>query len=209
MSVVNVYVDGFNLYYGCLKGSPYKWLDLETLCGVLLPRDQVHKIRYFTARVSARPNDPQLPVRQETYLRALSTLPKVSIHYGEFYQSITRAYLAHPPLGGPNTVEVIKTEEKGSDVALATYLMLDACRRDCDTAVLLTNDSDLREPLRLVRDELGLATGVINPHPAHKRSRALQATFFKQLQPRALRRSQFPMQLVDAQGRKILKPRGW
>jgi uncharacterized LabA/DUF88 family protein len=146
---------------------------------------------------------------QETYLRALSTLPGVSIHYGEFYQSIARAYLAHPPMGGPNTVEVIKTEEKGSDVALATYLMLDACRRDCDTAVLITNDSDLREPLRLVRDELGLTTGVINPHPVHRRSRALQATFFKQLQPRALRRSQFPVQIMDAQRRKIIKPVGW
>jgi len=65
--------------------------------------------------------------------------------------------------------------EKGSDVALATYLMLDACRGDCDAAVLVTNDSDLREPLRLVREELGLTTGVINPHPAHRRSWALAA----------------------------------
>lgn len=209
MGVVNVYVDGFNLYYGCLKGSPYKWLDLEALCGVLLPRDTISKIRYFTAKVSARPNDLQLPVRQETYLRALSTLPKVTIHYGEFYQSITRAALAYPAPGGPKTIEVIKTEEKGSDVALATYLMLDACRGDCDTAVLITNDSDLREPLRLARDELRLTTGVINPHPARKRSRALQATFFKQLEPRALRRSQFPIQITDARGRKIVKPAGW
>jgi NYN domain len=44
-----------------------------------------------------------------------------------------------------------KTEEKGSDVALATYLILDACRGDCETAVLITNDSDLREPLRVAR----------------------------------------------------------
>jgi hypothetical protein len=56
VGVVNVYVDGFNLYYGCLKGSPYKWLDLEILCRVLLPSDQISKIRYFTAKVSARPN---------------------------------------------------------------------------------------------------------------------------------------------------------
>src|SRR5216683_2513803 len=96
----------------------------------------------------------------------------------------------------PGTGEIIKTEEKGSDVALATYLMLDACRGDCDTAVLITNDSDLREPLRIVRDELGLATGVINPHPASRRSRALRGTFFKQLQPRALAASQFPAQLT-------------
>jgi hypothetical protein len=49
-------------------------------------------------------------------------------------------------LGVPNTVQVIKTEEKESDVALATYLIVNVCRRDCDTVVLITNDSDLREP---------------------------------------------------------------
>ncbi len=56
--VTNVYVDGFNLYYGCLKGSPYKWLDVKALRQVLLPRDTIGTIRYFTARIDARPQDP-------------------------------------------------------------------------------------------------------------------------------------------------------
>jgi uncharacterized LabA/DUF88 family protein len=209
MSRTNVYIDGFNLFYGALKGSPYKWLDLEALCHQLLPKDSIHRIRYFTAKVSARPGDPQLPVRQQTYLRALATLPTVSVHLGVFYVSNTRAYLANPPPSGPKTAEIIKTEEKGSDVALATYLMLDGCRGDCDTAVLITNDSDLREPLRLAREELGLTTGVINPHPASRRSRALQATFFKQLRPGALAASQFSRQLTSRSGRKITKPADW
>jgi uncharacterized LabA/DUF88 family protein len=209
MSRTNVYIDGFNLYYGALKGSPYKWLDLEALCRHLLPKDSINRVRYFTAKVSARPGDPQLPVRQQTYLRALATLPMVSVHLGVFYVSTARVRLAHPPATGPKTAEIIKTEEKGSDVALATYLMLDACRGDCDTAVLITNDSDLREPLRLARDELGLTTGVINPHDASKRSRALQATFFKQLRASALAASQLPPQIIDASGRKITKPSDW
>lgn len=209
MSRTNVYIDGFNLFYGALKGSRYKWLDLEALCHHLLPKDAIHRVRYFTAKVSARPGDPQLPVRQQTYLRALAALPKVSVHLGVFYVSTVRAPLAHPPARGPRTAEIIKTEEKGSDVALATYLMLDACRGDCDTAVVVTNDSDLREPLRLVREELGLTTGVINPHPARRRSRALQATFFKQLRPGALAASQFPQQLTSRSGRKITKPAEW
>jgi len=53
----NVYVDGFNLYYGCLRGTPYKWLDLDALCRRLFPRDRINRIRYFTAIVSARPGD--------------------------------------------------------------------------------------------------------------------------------------------------------
>jgi hypothetical protein len=133
----------------------------------------------------------------------------VSVHLGVFYVSTARAYLAHPPATGPKTVEIIKTEEKGSDVALATYLMLDACQGDCDTAVLVTNDSDLREPLRLVREELGLTTGVINPHRPSRRSRALQATFFKQLRPTVLAASQFQAQIRDSAGRKITKPADW
>lgn len=36
-----VYIDGFNLYYRALKGTPYKWLDLERLCGLLLPKDDI------------------------------------------------------------------------------------------------------------------------------------------------------------------------
>jgi uncharacterized LabA/DUF88 family protein len=119
------------------------------------------------------------------------------------------AALARPSATGPKTTEIIKTEEKGTDVALATYMMLDACRGDCDTAVLVTNDSDLREPLRLIRDELGLSTGVINPHKASQRSRALQATFFKQLRPAALAASQLPVQVTDSAGRTINKPASW
>jgi len=34
----NVHVDGSNLFYGALKGSPYKWLDLEAMCHRLLPK---------------------------------------------------------------------------------------------------------------------------------------------------------------------------
>jgi hypothetical protein len=62
----NVYVDGFNLFYGALKGSPYKWLNLEALCQRLLPKDSIRQIRYFTAKVSARPGDPRRPACHRT-----------------------------------------------------------------------------------------------------------------------------------------------
>jgi hypothetical protein len=78
--LVNVYVDGFNLYYGCLKGSPYKWLDLDALSRTLLPGDDIHRIRYFTARVSARPDNPACNRRQAVYLRALRTIPHLVRH---------------------------------------------------------------------------------------------------------------------------------
>lgn len=80
----NIYVDGFNLYYGALRGTPYKWLDIRRMCELLLPNHTIARIKYFTARISARPDDPGQPLRQQTYLRALRTLPETGIVYGHF-----------------------------------------------------------------------------------------------------------------------------
>jgi len=210
----NVYIDGFNLFYGALKGrgTGYKWLDLGTLCRRLLPRNDIRRIRYFTARVSARPADPRLPERQQAYLRALRTVPLLTIHEGEF--KVTYPWMpVHDPTAGPRVlpakVQVIKTEEKGSDVNLASYMILDACRQDCDLSVVITNESDLCEPIRLVQEELGVAVGIVNPHPTGKRSRAIQGTFFRQLRPNVVLQCQFPDVIKDADGRAIRKPAGW
>lgn len=172
--LVNVYVDGFNLYYGCLKGTPHKWLDLEALSRRLVPGDEIHRIRYFTAHISPRADDRHRHNRQQYYLRALGTIPCLHIHLGRFQETITRMPLADPGPHGPRTVEVIKTEEKGSDVNLATHLLADAFRGDFETALVITNDADLGEPIRLVRHELGLTIGVASPHPPHRRSGALK-----------------------------------
>ena len=88
--ITNVYIDGFNFYYGALKGTPYKWLDLDAVFRRLLPSDNIVKIRYFTARVSSRPDDPQQAVNQETYLRALNTMPLIEIHFGHYITRPTR-----------------------------------------------------------------------------------------------------------------------
>ena len=180
------------------SGHPYKWLDLDALCRRLFPRDRINRIRYFTAIVSARSGDPQQPQRQQAYLRALETIPRLTIHRGRYLTHPTRMLLAHPVPGGPVTVEVIKTEEKGSDVNLATYLLFDAFRKDCDTAVVISNDSDLKEPIELVQRELGVRVGVVNPHPPGRRSRALQPAFFRQIRVKDLRVCQFAPTLRDA-----------
>lgn len=206
----NIYVDGLNLYYGCLKGTGYKWLDLEALFGLLVPTHEIKRIRYFTARISGRPDNPDSPTRQDAYLRALDTSPKVTVHLGKFLQSTKRMPLAAPKPGGPKTVEVIKDEEKGSDVNLATYLLIDAFRRDSDLAVVVSNDSDLCEPIRIVKDEFGVPVGLLNPHK-HTSSdlRRLRPTFLKQIRRGPLSASQFPAEVVSSQGHKIGRPAPW
>jgi uncharacterized LabA/DUF88 family protein len=204
-----VYIDGFNLYYGALRGTPYRWLDLEAFCRVLLPREDVSRIRYFTARVSGV-GDPRAPARQDIYLRALRTRPLVQVHFGTFLTNEVWMVLATPPTTGPRSVRVLKTEEKGSDVNLGCHLLLDAVRGAVDTAVVVSNDSDLAEPIRLARYEAKIRVGVVNPHPPHKRSKHLSrgANFFKQLKAEDLARSQFPGTLTDSTG-SFTKPRGW
>src|SRR6266508_1727633 len=204
----NVYVDAFNLYYGSLKGTSYRWLDLGELCARLLPKDRINRIRYFTATVSARTDNPDAPQRQQVYLRALETIPGLSIHYGHYLTHVTRMPLARPRPGGARTVEVVKTEEKGSDVNLATYLLLDAFQRDCDVAVVISNDSDLKLPIEVAHSMLGVRVGVVNPHPPARRSRALRPTFFKQLRTSTLAACQFPPTLADPTG-AIRKPAHW
>ena len=80
----NVYIDGFNLYYGALRGTAHKWLNPWVMCQALLPQHQIAELKYFTANVSSRPSDPGAPTRQQAYLRALATLPNTQIVYGHF-----------------------------------------------------------------------------------------------------------------------------
>ncbi|MEP0761669.1 MAG: NYN domain-containing protein [Chloroflexota bacterium] len=204
----NVYVDGFNLYYGCLKKTPYRWLDLAQLCRLMLPGDTIHRIRYFTARVAARPNDPDQPVRQQTYLRALETIPNLTITYGSFLTHTVTMPVAHPVPGQPASVSVVRTTEKGSDVNLATYLLFDAFCQDCDTAVIISNDSDLREPVRIVTQHLGKPVGILNPHRYPSRELSQFATFVKQIREGVLAASQFSPVLIDSRG-TFHKPSAW
>ena len=115
----NVYIDGFNLYYRALRGTPYRWLDVGKLARLLLPKHHVSRIRYFTAKVVNRSKDPNQAQRQQAYLHALQTVSNLSIHYGHFLTNTKRRPLAQEPAVGPRTVEILDTEEKGSDVTLS------------------------------------------------------------------------------------------
>jgi hypothetical protein len=108
---VNVYVDGFNLYHGALRRTPYKRLDLSKLCHSMLSGDTIQSIYYYTARVSARPYNATAPVDQQIYLRALRTNPNLTITYGHFLtHSVRMALSSVMPV---QRVWVDKTEEKG------------------------------------------------------------------------------------------------
>ena len=200
----NVYIDGLNLYYGALKGTPYRWLDLEKLCRMLLPRDRVTRIKYFTAIVKPLRHNPGQSARQQTYVRALATLTNVDLHFGQFLSHVVKMPLAD----GSGMVEVIKAEEKGSDVALAAHLVHDAHRGEYGTAVVISNDSDLVPPIRIVRSELGKQVGLISPHKRPSVALLAEVGFVRHIRAGALKASQFPPLLTDANG-TFHKPPSW
>ena len=205
----SIYVDGFNLYFRCLRGTPCKWLNIARMCELLLPRNTINEIKYFTANVTARQGDPDQPLRQQMYFRALETIPNLSIIRGTFLTNHARMLkVGCPPDKDSSYVQVIKTEEKGSDVNLATHLLYDACRGKFECAVVVSKDSDLCEPIRIVREELGLTVGLLNP--GKKKSLALipHADFIKEIRRGVLLASQFPNELKDAKG-KFKKPASW
>jgi len=120
--------------------------------------------------------------------------------------------LAGCPPNAQRFVKVIKTEEKGSDVNIATYLLRDGYNGLYDVAVLVSNDSDLLEPVRIVRHELDLPVGIVFPMIDQKRhpSQTLikEASFVKRVRRGALAASQFPVMLKDANG-SFTKPTSW
>jgi hypothetical protein len=199
------YIDGYNLYYGIKKWPAYKWLDLEQMVDRVFPNDNVGQIRYFTARVKGKFN-PASPIRQQSYLRALTTLPRIEPHFGRFLIHPTRLPLAANPTGPK--VEVLRSEEKGSDVNLATYMLLDALEHPGTMRIVFSNDSDLREPIRAVQEPpFNQTVWVVNPRQTPKTK--MGATHHIDLNIADVRDSQLPNVVTLANGKTVRRPNTW
>jgi uncharacterized LabA/DUF88 family protein len=213
------YIDGFNLYYGCYgpraprEWSKYKWIDLEKFCDTLFPDNDVVAIRYYTADVSNRPPDGKQNDRQQVYLKALSTLSRVSIIKGHFLGPRKRRMPQCDQHGTPlgKKVWVLRTEEKGSDVNLAVDLLHDCVNGYYDCAVVVSNDSDLARSIGIVRSQYDKTIGIANPHASHQTmSGALRKLkhFDKRISSKILASSQFPEEVPIGSG-VIRRPAAW
>ena len=203
-----IYIDGFNLDYGSVKDTPYKWLNIHRMCELLLPNDQIVGLKYFTAKIISRPNDPLKHIRQQVFLRALRTLSNLEIIYGHYSEHRKWMRLVNPQPGQSKYAEVIKTEEKGSDVNIAVNLLHDGYQGKYELAVLVTNDSDLLSAIQIVQNDLGLKVGILNPQKHPSRVLKDEALFIKKIRPGVLRKSQFADPLSDAKG-SFYKPKEW
>ena len=171
----------------------WRWLDVRALAEALVqeradwPTAQITRVIYCTARVDATEN-PSSYTDQDVYLKALAAVRSVDhIEFGYYVARVKSAPLAvRQPNGRPRLVtpdwpvmiqdltgaavtdarfmvSVAHREEKGSDVNVASHLLLDVLRGEVDAALVISNDSDLRFPIEQARENVPI--GLVNPTP--------------------------------------------
>lgn len=210
-----LYIDGFNLYYGALKSTPYLWLNPTLLAAKVFSRCDIVSTKYYSAKVEPLPNDPNVHIRQQKYWEALRSLENFDIIEGYYSKKEVTMKNVH----GGGFSRVWKTEEKKSDVNLACGLLLDAFQNNFDTAIVITGDSDLVTPISIVKSTMRKTVLVINPQLIkgdYARSRRNQSqlknaasAYRGEVIERLLRNSQLPPTIELPTGSKIHKPSDW
>ena len=205
-----VYIDGFNLYYR-LKHTPYRWLNLLSLSEAYSSTEQhkIIQIKYFTALVKGKTEDHSNVSRQHRYLQALQTIQNIKIIFGQFKKRQVTGLKCNFEDGryveGTELVTVSKWEEKESDVNIATHIVADASQYDC--AVLISNDTDLKTPLKYVKENFKKRVGIISPRRSIHIELKEASHFQKRISNKALKQCQFPEKMKDAKGEFFCPPK--
>ena len=232
------YVDALNLYYGALRGGFYRWPDIAEFCAAALKQNphfnekkpstwrpalplifkkaesafNAARIKIFTAKLKKMPWDPKAPKRQANYLRALqaydaATAKLIDIHYGVFEARQKKRRIAED---FNSECKVILPEEKGSDVNPALHMLKDAYEKECECAVLISNDTDLKTALKMVRERkilVGVVFPVVNDrHPAATLKE--NADFYTTIRRDNISSvgRQLPKTVVGAKGERYCRP---
>jgi 6-hydroxy-3-succinoylpyridine 3-monooxygenase len=231
-----VYVDGYNLYYGCLKGTPHKWLDPLSLferilltvtatidhLGVLTSDLDPLAVKFFTAPILEKAAKAEDSLRcQEKYHKALNKHLQGRMAIIKGYYSLTEARAkvidAQDPKKWPRDcieTPIWKLEEKQSDVNLSLHAVVDALSDGIEHVVIVTNDTDIEPALKMIRAHTKTAVGLIVPTTDHQRqpntSLARHAHWVRShITAAELHASQLPLVIPDGKKAAISKPESW
>jgi uncharacterized LabA/DUF88 family protein len=165
MGRIGVYIDGYNLYYGRLRGTPHKWLDLvalfRQLLAIQMPDSTIEFVRYFSAPALARfsTHGTDSTKAQQDYHRALTTLYPgcfsitLGAHTVDRNGSPLPSFVQGLPYDRQQRTLVWKLEEKQTDVNIALAMYRDAAKGRCDHTVVCSNDSDIAPVLKALRED--------------------------------------------------------
>ena len=206
----NVYIDGFNFYYGCVRHTEFKWLDFRALIRELYPELAFNTIYYFTAMIKG---DDEGHSRQKAYINVLKK-SNITVIEGVFSKRIQKRDLATSK-NKQQQVKIWNIEEKGSDVNIACQMIIDAYEDNCTDMLLVSNDSDLLMPIKQVKC-LGKQVYIAFPvakscaKNSKKKERHISASLkraadsYKRITFQILKKSQFPDIVAG-----IKKPAAW
>ena len=215
MSLFNAYVDGFNLEKGMLDGRPeLRWLNVRKLCERLLPQNQLGTCFYFTAAKMERFQGDREPLFHEVYLplavreKRLVELIDPPLAPTILWERMMRQACVRAEPQRPRAM-VVHTQEKRSDVSLASFLLRDGLSGNCQGALLLTNDGDFFHPLQILKSrgfEVLLAPTARRGRSAHLAS---VASGVLQISDSTLEEAQFLPQLHIGRGKALSRPESW
>ncbi|MHB1769452.1 MAG: NYN domain-containing protein [Phycisphaerae bacterium] len=198
------YVDGFNLYHG-LKSKGWKkyyWLDLWALAERFLHPGQVLvEVVYCTAKVK---DDVPALQRQLGYIDALQTTRTgVKVIYGHYLAKQVKCFNC----GNTYT----RHEEKMTDVNIACRVLTDAMDGRFDVALLVSGDSDLVPPVKIVQTRWPEKRVVVLFPPGRKSDALQRAVGHRPISigEDKLRHSLLPDEVEVAPGKIVRRPMSW
>lgn len=152
MNRTSFLIDGFNLYHSVRDiqrdfGLRTKWLDIYALCKSFLQwvgdNAVIQNIYYFSA-YAYHLNDPDIIERHETYIKCLrDTGIKDEMSRFKEKEITCPKYNPHAITCEDCNGRILRHEEKETDVSMAIKLYELFSTNACDTAVLVTGDTDL------------------------------------------------------------------
>jgi uncharacterized LabA/DUF88 family protein len=213
------YIDGYNLYYGLLRKSQYKWLDVYALFRdqALNQSSDLVEVRYYTAPILGKMSDDlESPIRQRRYLQALRKMHPIGLTLieGRIVASTPFQRLIRPIPEAPHLqkVQVLDFNEKKTDVNIASNMINGAWLKTYDQAVLCSNDSDLEGALRSIKEHhphirIGLVAPISGDDPRKISSDLARFSDWKKiLSTTHLSRSQLPDRIPSSH---LAKPTAW
>ena len=205
-----VYVDGFNLYFGILKGEPsLKWLNIQKFMDFLRPDEEVVGVNYFTAEVDPLKHKSVSRDRQKRYLSALRSCSRIKVITGKYQmREVSCRAKCRERYEVP--------EEKKTDVSIAVHMISDAIDGLMERIVLVSGDSDLEPAVEWIRKrhpEIKITVYIPqNPDdPKQRRNDTYQkmGVDAKALPTTDIRRFLFPRKLDLGSGRSVERPNEW
>lgn len=211
---VIAYIDGFNFYFGLRDSGmhAHMWVDPVALVESLLRQAQrLERVKYFTSRISGgRASDPPHDrarreakrVRQATYLDALATRQRLELHYGHFLEKPERCLSCK--------AQWMRSEEKKTDVLIASHMLSDVFSNECDDLMLISGDSDLVPPISMIRSRFP-DRRVVVAFPPNRHAEDLRrcANAHFTISASKIRKAQLPDEVVTATGHRLWRPQEW